>query len=227
MAIVGVIPAAGYATRLQPLDGSKEVFPIGGRPVMDFLVDRMRLAGCQHLRVVTRPEKEDVIAHVEELEATIVLARPASVAESFLAGMKGLDEEDIVLIGFPDTVWEPEDGFVLLVQSVGEGGGVALGLFRALELERCDVVVLGEDGRVMGIDVKPAEPRSEWIWGCAAARVGTLAGLGTVDWPGSYFDSLCREGYEIRGVRLSDTFVDIGTKEALHRTQLLYGSDKD
>ncbi len=37
--IVGVIPAAGRATRLQPLSSSKEVQPIGGRPVMDYLID--------------------------------------------------------------------------------------------------------------------------------------------------------------------------------------------
>jgi hypothetical protein len=29
MAVVGVIPAAGYAARLQPLEGSKEMLPLG------------------------------------------------------------------------------------------------------------------------------------------------------------------------------------------------------
>jgi len=42
MDIVGVIPAAGHAIRLQPLSGSKELLEIGGRPVMDYLVERMR-----------------------------------------------------------------------------------------------------------------------------------------------------------------------------------------
>ena len=59
--IVGVIPAAGRATRLQPLSLSKEVQPISGRPVMDYLLKRLQRGGCAELRVVTRPEKLDVI----------------------------------------------------------------------------------------------------------------------------------------------------------------------
>ena len=60
MAIVGILPAAGYAVRLQPLECSKEMLEIGGRPVIDYLVERMRAGGCEELRVVTRPEKQDV-----------------------------------------------------------------------------------------------------------------------------------------------------------------------
>lgn len=190
---------------------------------MDHLVDRMRVGGSTQLRVVTRPEKKDVIAHAEALGAEVVLGYPASVSESFLAGMQGLAEEDIVLIGFPDTLWEPEDGYRPLVRAVQEGCDVALGLFRidAYDLRRSDVVVFGEDGRIVRIDVKPAEPSSEWIWGCAAARVDMLAGLGRADWPGGYFDLLCREGRHMRGFQLSDAWVDVGTKEALRRTEAL------
>ncbi|HZB36129.1 MAG TPA: NTP transferase domain-containing protein [Gaiellaceae bacterium] len=55
--IVGVVPAAGHATRLQPLEGSKELLEIGGRPVFDYLVERLRAGGAEEIRVVTRPEK--------------------------------------------------------------------------------------------------------------------------------------------------------------------------
>ena len=43
--IIGVVPAAGYARRLQPLDRSKEVLEVKGRPVLDYLLDRMRAEG--------------------------------------------------------------------------------------------------------------------------------------------------------------------------------------
>ena len=228
MEIVGVIPAAGHGTRVQPLDCSKEVYPIRGRPVMDYLVDRMRVGGSTQLRVVTRPEKEDVIAHAEELDAEVVLGSPASVSESFLAGMQGLAEGDIVLIGFPDTLWEPEDGYRPLVRAVRDGCDVALGLFRinASELSRSDVVVFEEDGRIVRIDVKPAEPPSEWIWGCAAARVRTLAGLGRAEWPGGYFDLLRGKGRDVRGFPLSDVWLDVGTKEALGQAESLLSASE-
>ena len=219
MAIVGVIAAAGHALRLQPLTGSKEMLAVGGKPVFDHLVERMRVGGCTTLRVVTRPEKSDLIAHAGEIGAEIVLAYPATVSESFLTGMSGLARNDIALIGFPDTIWEPLDGYRPVVGAVSKGADVGLGLFRiaSSDLTRSDVVVFGQTGRIEGIDIKPANPPSDWIWGCAAARVETWAGLRRTEWPGEYIDVLCREGRNVQGFELSDVWLDIGTKEALER----------
>ena len=226
--IVGVIPAAGYATRLQPLECSKEVLMVGGKPVMDHLADRMRKGGCTRLRVVTRAEKQDVVAHCAELGAEVVLAEPATVSESFAAGMAGLAGEDIVLIGFPDTLWSPDDGYRVLVRAVQSGCDAALGLFRiqARDLPRSDVVALDESGKVLGVHVKPEEPRSEWVWGCAAARVGTMAGLADTEWPGGYFDQLSAEGRDVRGFPLSDDWLDIGTRDALRRAEARFAGAK-
>ena len=225
--IVGVIPAAGYATRLQPLEGSKEVLMLGGKPVMDYLADRMRRGGCTRLRVVTRAEKTDVVAHSRELGAEVVLAEPATVSESFVAGMDGLAGEDIVLIGFPDTLWWPEDGFQVLVRAVQSGCETALGLFRiqARDLPRSDVVELDGSGKVIGVHVKPDEPLSDWVWGCAAARVSAMAGLADTEWPGGYFGQLAAEGSDVRGFPLSDDWLDIGTKDALHLAEARYAGD--
>lgn len=219
MAIIGVIAAAGHALRLQPLTGSKEMLDVRGRPVFDHLVERMRVGGCTTLRVVTRPEKSDLIAHASKIGAEIVVAHPATVSESFLAGMTGLARHDIALIGFPDTIWEPVDGYRPVVSAVNEGADVGLGLFRIApsDLTRSDVVVFGQTGRIEGIDVKPTDPQSEWIWGCAAARVEMWAGLRRAEWPGAYIDLLCHEGRDVQGIELSDVWLDIGTKEALER----------
>jgi dTDP-glucose pyrophosphorylase len=213
--VTGVVAAAGYATRLQPLPCSKEILPINGRPVMDYVIDRMRVAGCTDVRVVTRPDKADVIAHAEEIGATVVLGEPATPGESFAAGMSGLAPDDIGLIGWPDTLWEPEDGYVPLVRAVEEGHEIALGLFETPDLERSDVLSFDSAGRITGIHIKPATPPSSWIWGCAAARVRALAGLEREEWPGSFFNSLCENGVELHGVPLSNVWLDIGTKEAL------------
>ena len=215
--IVGVIPAAGYATRLQPLACSKEVLRVRGRPVMDYLAERMRAGGCTRLRVVTRAEKEDVVSRSHELAAEVVLANPMTVSESFLAGLEGLAADDIVLIGFPDTIWGPVDGYRLLVRAVSDGCEIALGLFRARrsDLSRSDVVVVDRFDRVRRVHVKPSEPPSDVIWGCAAARVGSLTGLARAEWPGDHFDLLCRQGREVGGFVLSDEWLDIGTEHAL------------
>ena len=216
MRVVGVVPAAGLATRLQPLEASKELLEIGGRPVIDYLLERMRAGGAEELRVVTRPEKADVIDHARRAGATVTLGAPASAAESFSLALAGLEPDDVVLLGFPDTIWEPLDGFARLVEQLG-GDDAALGLFRTPDLARSDVVVLDGD-RIGAIAVKPETPPSDLIWGCAAVRRSALEGLAEHTEAGTLLDGLAKAG-RVRGVYLSDSWVDIGTPEALARAR--------
>ncbi len=217
---VGIIPAAGYARRLQPLACSKEVYPIGGRPVMDYLIERMRAAGCAELRVVTRPEKDDVIAHAKRRGASVITGHPPSPSASVRLGLAGLAPTDIVLVGFPDTIWDPADGFCRLLAAVEAGSAVALGLFETSsprDLTRSDVVTLAPDGRIIRVDVKPSRPISPWIWGCAAARVEALAGLRDDTEMGVYFDELSRLRGDVVGRVLRGPWLDVGTPEALSK----------
>jgi dTDP-glucose pyrophosphorylase len=64
--MLGIIPAAGAATRLQPLAFSKEMLPVGSAPdergverpkaVSEFLVERMIHAGADRVCFVLSPE---------------------------------------------------------------------------------------------------------------------------------------------------------------------------
>jgi glucose-1-phosphate thymidylyltransferase len=218
VAIIGVVPAAGYATRLPPSSYSKEVYPIGGRPIMDYLVERMRLAGSSEIRVVTRPEKLDVVENAARQGATVVEGHPDSLAESFFIGMKDVDDDDIVLLGFPDSIWEPSDGYSRIIELLDDGCEVALGLFHTSEPQRCEVVTLREAGADSGlvarIELRPPAPTSNIIWGCAAAPASILRGLEREREPGQYFNRLTLRG-AVAGVWLSDTYIDIGTREGL------------
>ena len=231
MAVIGVIPAAGYATRLQgspyaAVGVSKEMLVVRGRPVMAHLVERMRAAGCAEVRVVTRPDKRDVITFANGAGLGVVTGRPAHVVASVSLALNEptvLSADDVVLLGFPDTVWLPEDGFALLLQEMtARAADVVLGLFGSDEAARGDVVTLASTesaasvGQVRAIDVKPAAPTSRLIWGCAAMRVGALVGWDVETEPGRWFARLTSTG-RVLGAYLSDDFVDIGTLEALAR----------
>lgn len=193
------------------------MLPVGGRPVMDYLLERMEAIPCAEIRVVTRPEKQDVVEHSRARGAVLVTARPASVGESLSEGAGGLEGDVVAVFGFPDSIWYPVDGFVRLLPLLGEDVDVVLGIFVGADPPRSDVVELHQ-GRVLSVDVKPAQPRSELVWGCAALRVGALRAITCEAEPGIALDRLARRG-RVAGVRLEDPFVDIGTPEALQRSR--------
>lgn len=212
--LVGIVPAAGYATRMQPLAGSKELLPVGGRPVVDHLLERMGAAGCREIRIVTRPEKKDVLEHARDRGLKIFAGHPGSVSESVSLGLAGLPDEAVILLGFPDTIWRPIDGFTRLLATLDESCDLVLGLFWFGEPERGDVVALADDGRVASVHVKPDVPKSNWIWGCAVVRRHALHSLAEHPEPGVLFDALARQG-KAAAVELSRSYVDIGTPAAL------------
>lgn len=217
--VVGVVPAAGSATRLQPLPCSKEMLQVGGRPVLEYALDRILAAAPAEVRVVTRPEKEDVRKHAARLGARVLLGEPPTFAASVLAGLDGLDDGDVILLALPDSLWEPRDGFRLLLERLGDDTDVVLGVFPSSEPERSDVVVLA-GGRVAEVAVKPSRPATGLVWGCAAARASALRRLDEWPEPGQLFDALARAG-RVAAVCFPGEFVDIGTKESLRRTLAL------
>lgn len=184
---------------------------------MEYLIDRMERGGATSIVVVTRPNKVDVVQVAESRGARVVYATPPTVSDSIMAGMEGLAKDAGVLVGFPDTIWEPADAFATMIERL-ESDRVVLGLFPSLEPERSDVVISRSDDSIEAILVKPTEPPSNWIWGCAAASAATFEGMSSYAEPGHYFDHLCGSG-RVSGVRLSGPFVDVGTKTSLAAAQ--------
>lgn len=221
MGVVGLIPAAGWAARLQPLGCSKEVLPVAGRPAMDHVIEQLEAAECDEIVVVTRPEKGDVAENAARHSARVVLARPPSLGASLRAGVEGLDGHDTVLIGYPDSLWRAPGAYLSLIELLDVGWTVALGVFRAplADLRRYEPVVLAPDGRVERIEFKPADPSSEWTWGIAAMRAQVVQAL-PGDEPGVHFDRLARER-RVAAVKLPGGYLDIGTHDGLERALAL------
>ena len=223
--VVGIVPAAGHAVRLQPLPCSKEAWPVAGRPLMSYVLVRLDVAGCTRVRVVTRPEKDDVVALAAAHGAEVVLGRPRDLAASLARGLDGVAGDAIVLAGFPDSIWSPRDGLVRLRRRVEDGADAALGLFRVDDPQRSDAVTVDARGRVAGNEIKAERPASDWIWGCLAARAGALDGLDDHAWPGEHLAQLARTG-RVDGVRLSERYLDVGTREALASAEAWIAGDE-
>jgi glucose-1-phosphate thymidylyltransferase len=196
------------------LSCSKEAIAIGGRPLLEHLLARLRLGGCEEIVVVTRADKQDVVDLARAGGARVVLASPPTAGASLALGAAEFEEEQRVLFGFPDTLWKPEDGFRQLVAAWHSDLDAVLGLFRTPELERSDVVVVDAEGYVRGVVAKPELPASDLIWGCGLATAGFIAGFTRHEEPAVALDRAARAG-RVRGVYLSDSWLDVGTPEAL------------
>jgi glucose-1-phosphate thymidylyltransferase len=70
--MLGIVPAAGAGSRIQPLAFSKELLPVGSRlegdaerprAVSEYLVERMVLGGADRICFVIAPGKSDILEY--------------------------------------------------------------------------------------------------------------------------------------------------------------------
>jgi glucose-1-phosphate thymidylyltransferase len=122
--IVGIVPAAGQATRISPLPCSKELYPValrrdesGARPkvVSHYLFERMRQAGIRKAYVVLREGKWDIPAYFKDGTALLDMHLAYLMMRQPFGAPFSLDQaypflrEAIVVLGFPDLVFWPDD----------------------------------------------------------------------------------------------------------------------
>jgi glucose-1-phosphate thymidylyltransferase len=250
--IVGVIPAAGRATRLAPLPCSKELLPIGvhrapdalrGRPkvVSHYLLERMRIGGASRVFFVLRPGKFDIAQYYGDGSSCglaigyLMMGEPwgppfsVNQATPFVA-------DATVLLGFPDILLQPEDGFARAVQRLdATDADIVLGVYRLARHDPIDIVETAADGRVTRLVPKEDRPsRSDHDLGYlfaawapsftrflaqVTARLGERARSGQLgpapEWPvGTVIAEAIGDGLHVDSVHLDDgSFLDIGSPQ--------------
>jgi dTDP-glucose pyrophosphorylase len=225
--IWGVIPAAGAGSRIQPLAFSKELLPVGSRlvdgterprAVSEYLVERMIRAGAERLCFVISPGKSDIVEYYGGAVGTaraafVVQPRPAGLCDALFRALPFVAPPDEILVGLPDTVWFPADGFRAL------GAGLSFLLFPVARPELFDAVVTAADGTVEEIQVKAERPATEWIWGGFKLEGSVLAELHALwtergerdEYVGTLVNAWLARGGRARGVRAGEAYVDVGT----------------
>jgi glucose-1-phosphate thymidylyltransferase len=185
--IIGLVPAAGKATRISPLPCSKELYPLSvesstgeaaryPKVACHYLLEKMRLAGCGKAYIVLRDGKWDIPAYLGSGER-INLSLAYLVADVTFGVPFTIDyaypftKEAVVLFGFPDILFEPKDGFVRLLASLSRSNAdVVLGLFPANGLSKEDLIEVGPDGEVKRVVTEPSDGGLRRTWGIAAWR---------------------------------------------------------
>src|SRR5215213_332769 len=153
----GIIPAAGAGSRIQPLAFSKELLPVGSRldaeverprAVSEYLVERMIAGGATKICFVISPGKSDILTYyggrIGGVQiAYVVQPEPAGLCDAIFRAIPLISPEESVLIGLPDTIWFPVNGFSHLPADV-----LSFLLFPVSNPQVFDAVVNDDTGRV-------------------------------------------------------------------------------
>jgi dTDP-glucose pyrophosphorylase len=136
----------------------------------------------------------------------VVQPEPQGLCDALFRALPLIGAGDQVLIGLPDTVWFPEDGFSRLPDDA-----LSFLLFPVRRPELFDAVVTGEDGRVLEIQVKQPGAASSWVWGAFRMPAAVFQDLHALWQERGRRDAWLARGGEARGVRAGEAYVDVGT----------------
>ena len=246
--MLGIVPAAGRGSRIQPLGFSKELLPVGSRidgaverpcAVSEYLVSRMIAAGADKVCFVIGPGKSDILEYYAagyERASTVFVVQPApaGLCDAIFRAAPLIDDDEQVLIGLPDTVWYPEDGFAALPD-----GALSFLLFPVERPEFFDAVIVDRANRVRKIQVKQLDAQSNWIWGAFKMPGRILHELhalwrsrnGSDEYIGTLINAYLAEGGEAFGVKAGSDYVDVGTfngyRAAIDLLARMKGANRD
>ena len=243
--LIGVIPAAGQGSRLAPFLYPKELLPIvysavGGdssvlapRPVLQFSLDAMKVAGITECLMVIAPWKLEVARVFGDGAASgislsyVMRNVPRGLADAVDAAYAWVRDYDVAL-ALPDTLLSPADVFHQIGQErLRSQADVVLGVFPTPKPEQLGPVRFDPQGRVSEVLDKPKTTDLKNTWGLAiwSPRFTALLHEQVAAAPedgkptlGAVFHQAVKEGFDVRALYFEGgTFLDIGTPEGLGR----------
>lgn len=239
MSFIGLIPAAGYATRLGPQPASKEVLPVAPglspnpRVAADFLLEQMRQAGIPRAFMVIRNGKWDIPGHFDSGEAAGValaylVTAPTPGVPHTLDRAYAYVREATTVLGFPDLLVTEPMALARLVRAFArQPTDVLLGLLPLGDPRVMDAVELSQR-RVVRVWPKTGRPGMRHTWAFAIWRPRFTEFLHDflvrgVEHPpatelsiGDVIQAAIDAGFSVEGETVADeTFVDLGTPAGL------------
>lgn len=178
-----LILAAGYATRLSPLtdDFPKGLLPVGGRPIVDWIVDNIRRARIDDIRLVTNARFAPLFD--DWSNGVTILDDGTSTNETRLGAIGDIefaDLDDDALIVAGDNLFEYELADLVAFGRKREGSAVAAHDVGSKELaKKYGVIDVDADGRIVDFAEKPEVPASTLV--ATATYLYTRAHLQLVD----------------------------------------------
>lgn len=169
----GIILAGGSGTRLYPITRSvsKQILPLYDKPMIYYPLSVLMLAGIREVLIISTPRDihcfEELFGDGEWLGMHFeysVQDKPRGLADAFIVGKDFIGSDDVALV-LGDNIFYGQS-FTATLKKAAEKirtqkGAVIFGYYVA-DPTAYGVVEFDKNGRVLGVEEKPAKPKSNY-----------------------------------------------------------------